>query len=209
MNPIQTQPKQLQQPDISALLQRPNVKFDMGEVGKWSCCNVGAVGPWDYGDYYAWGETEMKSRYAWETYKYCSPPYDDDGVPTCHNIGSDIAWTEYDVAHVKWGGNWHLPSRDQVRALVKNTKKELITIHGVEGLRCNAPNGNAIFITSAGYFTQTWVDWWVCYMGFWSSEPSTQFQEAAYAFIYDADYETSACKSFDREIGLSVRPVSK
>lgn len=34
MNLIQTQSQQLQQPNISALLQQDNVKFDMGEVGK-------------------------------------------------------------------------------------------------------------------------------------------------------------------------------
>ena len=52
MNPIQTQPKQLQQPDISALLQRPNVKFDMGEVGKF----VSTAGSQDKGvvDFLNW-----------------------------------------------------------------------------------------------------------------------------------------------------------
>ena len=49
---MQTQPKQLQEPNISALLQRDDVKFDMGEVGKF----VSTAGSQDKGvvDFLNW-----------------------------------------------------------------------------------------------------------------------------------------------------------
>ncbi|MBO4315774.1 MAG: hypothetical protein J5867_07425, partial [Prevotella sp.] len=70
---------------------------------KWASCNVGATKPEEYGGYYAWGETEEKEVYDESTYKY----YQNDEYV---NLGSDISGTEYDVAHVKWGGNWRMPT---------------------------------------------------------------------------------------------------
>lgn len=70
---------------------------------KWACCNVGATKPEEYGGYYTWGETEEKSVYDWSTCKYWTDSngdgYADDYEFT--NLGSDIAGTGYDVAHVK------------------------------------------------------------------------------------------------------------
>ena len=80
---------------------------------KWACCNVGAIKPEDYGDFYAWGETEIKSYYYWNTYINCS-----GSLETCHFIGNDISCTKYDVAHVKWGGTWVMPSEAQLDELL-------------------------------------------------------------------------------------------
>lgn len=63
---------------------------------KWACCNVGANTPEGYGGYYALGETEEKEIYNWSNYIHCDGNYN-----TCHNIGNDIAGTQYDVAHEK------------------------------------------------------------------------------------------------------------
>ena len=68
---------------------------------KWACCNVGTTTPEGYGGYYAWGETEEKEIYDWTTYIHC-----DGSMETCHDLGSDIAGSEYDVAHVQWGSNF-------------------------------------------------------------------------------------------------------
>ena len=69
--------------------------IDMGAAGKWACCNVGASAPELYGGYFTWGETEGRIYYDWSTYNYC-----DGTQQTCHDIGDDIAGTNYDVAHV-------------------------------------------------------------------------------------------------------------
>ena len=113
---------------------------------KWACCNVGANKPEANGDYYAWGETETKSVYYWDTYVHW-----DDSEENCHNIGSDIADTQYDVAHVKWGGSWVMPSRDQIKELDDNCSYEWTTANGVKGGKFTSKkNGASIFLPAAG-----------------------------------------------------------
>ena len=108
---------------------------------KWACCNVGANKPEAYGDYYAWGETETKSTYDWSSYIHC-----DGSQSTCHNIGSDIAGTQYDVAHVQWGGSWVMPSQSQIKELVENCTHEWTTLNGVNGRNFTGTNGGTIFL---------------------------------------------------------------
>ena len=112
---------------------------------KWACCNVGADKPEAYGGYYAWGETEEKSTYDWSTYIHC-----DGSAGTCHDLGSDIAGTQYDVAHVKWGGSWMIPSLDQITELVNNCTYTWISINGVRGEYFTSPSGGSLFLPAAG-----------------------------------------------------------
>ena len=118
---------------------------------KWACCNVGADKPEAYGGYYAWGETEEKDIYDWNTYIHC------DGTKnTCHDLGGDIAGTQYDVAHVKWGGNWVMPTKEQILELYDNCNYEWTNLNGVEGGRFTSKDNNAcIFLPSAGF---RWYD---------------------------------------------------
>jgi len=116
---------------------------------KWACCNVGATTPEGYGGYYAWGETEEKSDYSWESYAY-TIYYSDGDVVECTNIGSDIAGTSYDVAHVKWGGSWHMPTNTQIKELANNCTGTWTSQNGVYGELVTGPNGNSIFLPAAG-----------------------------------------------------------
>ena len=111
----------------------------------WSCCNVGASTPEGYGGYYAWGETEEKEAYNWSTYTH-----GDGSAETFHNIGDDIAGTEYDVAHVKWGGLWNMPSLEQFWELENNCTISWTSQNGVNGLSVTGPNGNSIFFPAGG-----------------------------------------------------------
>jgi hypothetical protein len=112
---------------------------------KWACCNVGATTPEGYGGYYAWGETEEKDYYDWSTYTHC-----DGSCDTCHDLGIDIAGTQYDVAHVKWGGSWVMPSYDQQVELLDNCSSEWTTVNGINGRVFTGPNGGSIFLPAAG-----------------------------------------------------------
>ena len=113
----------------------------------WTCCNVDATTPEGNGGYYAWGETEEKSYYEWDSYIYCDGSYG-----TCHDIGSDIAGTKYDVAHVKWGGSWVMPSKEQFEELRGNCTFEWTTENGVNGGKITSSNGGTIFLPATGYF---------------------------------------------------------
>ena len=88
--------------------------IDMGAAGKWACCNVGADNPAQSGGYYAWGETEVKTRYEKLTYQHF------DKMKGYIDIGNDIAGSRFDVAYMKWGGDWIMPSYKRIDALLKN-----------------------------------------------------------------------------------------
>lgn len=112
----------------------------------WASFNVGATKPEEVGGYYAWGETETKERYSWSNYIHC-----DGTKETCHDIGADIAGTEYDVAHVKWGGDWTMPTKSQINELIHNCTSQWTTLNGVNGCLITGPNMHTIFLPAGGY----------------------------------------------------------
>ena len=168
---------------------------------KWACCNVGADKPEEYGGYYAWGETEAKSTYDWSTYIHC-----DGSEKTCHTLGSDIAGTEYDVAHVKWGGTWVMPSRKQQDELRDNCAYEWTTVNGVKGGRFTSKkNGKSIFLPAAGGRDDSDLNNAGSYGYYWSSaqDPS----DTNYAYYLDFGSGRTDWSYGSRSYGLSVRPV--
>lgn len=115
--------------------------IDMGLPSgtKWACCNVGASEPTAFGNYYAWGETEPKSIYNGETYSV-------EGIEP----GTDIAGSKYDVAHVKWGGTWQMPSKTQFEELKNKSDYEVTTQNEVRVLKVTGPSGATIYLPAAG-----------------------------------------------------------
>ena len=86
---------------------------DLGLSVKWASCNFAAGAPEDFGGYYAWGEMKEKDNCAMDTYLYFS---NGEWV----NIGSSISGTEYDIAHVKWGNGWRMPTQKEFEELRKD-----------------------------------------------------------------------------------------
>ena len=170
---------------------------------KWACCNVGADTPEAYGGYYAWGETEEKSCYELSTYIHC-----DGSCNTYHDLGSDIAGTQYDVAHVKWGGAWVMPSCEQFEELVKNCTYIWTSKNNVYGGEFIGPNGGTIFLPPAGVrFELEFIN--AGYSGsYWSSTQNPSYSEEAYDFFFRS-YEANWSRDGLRRYGLSVRPVSR
>lgn len=124
---------------------------------KWATCNVGADEPWEYGGYYAWGETEEKSDYSWETYKWCNGTRH-TMIKYCTDSdygrvdNKTVLDPEDDVAHVKWGGSWRMPTIDEINELVYKCIWEWTSINGIKGCRITGPNGNSIFLPEAGMY---------------------------------------------------------
>lgn len=130
----------------------------------WATCNVGATTPLEFGDFYAWGETEPKDVYNWETYIWCNGD-------AC--TSSNQSLTKYcdrnaygkedgklslelddDAAHVKWGGDWHIPTTEEFQELMDYCTFEYDDIdeaHTIEGFRITGPNGNSIIMPATGY----------------------------------------------------------
>lgn len=126
----------------------------------WATCYVGASTPEEYGGLYAWGETETKDVYTDETYLY-TPIYIEgkdsidpegythhtDGYYVYSGLGNDIAGTQYDVANVKWGHGWKIPTCEQAKELILNCTFEYVEKNGVKGFKVTGPNKKSIFFT--------------------------------------------------------------
>ncbi len=163
---------------------------------KWACCNVGASKPEGYGGYYAWGETNVKKVYDWSTYKHC-----DGSKSNCHDIGDDIAGTKYDVAHVKWGANWHMPSYDQIVELKYECRIELVVLNNINCYKFTGPNGVSIYFPAAGIREDAKLNEVGANACIWSSELEEGSDNMA------SGYNTKSSRSFYRNSGLPIRPV--
>lgn len=104
-------------------------------------------------------ENEWREQYIYYDYDSCE---DNDSAglggkeinldPNYEHYESvDIAGTQYDVAHVKWGNNWRMPTNDDIEELVENCSTEWTSLNGVKGCKFIGPNGNSIFLPAAGY----------------------------------------------------------
>ncbi len=170
----------------------------------WATCNIGATKPEDYGDYYAWGETETKGMYSWDTYKYGRSNDDVD------NIGSNIAGTKYDVAHVKWGGDWRMPTTKQFKELIDNTTSEFITRDGIMGQRFIGENGGTIFLPAAGYHKDSNLKGISENGNYWTSSLFDDLPSNGpihLSFDEDSNCRLVRVKNIIPFWGLSVRPV--
>lgn len=168
---------------------------------KWATCNVGASKPEDYGGYYAWGETEEKNDYSRDTYKYY------DSSIGYVDIGSNISGTQYDVAHVKWGSSWRMPTLDEIKELVDNCTWEWTTYNGVEGRLVTGPNGNSIFLPAAGYRYVTDFYDRGSYGRYWSAASIEGGSDYACVLDFFSGY-SNWYGWYDRRNGFTVRPVT-
>lgn len=168
---------------------------------KWASCNVGATKPEEYGGYYAWGETEEKEYYRWSTYIHC-----DGSSSTRHDLGSDISGTQYDVAHVKWGGNWCMPTLDDIKELYENCPYEWTTLNGVNGYKFTSKiNGNSIFLPAAGYRNYGGLYNAGEYGLYWFGTQYPNNSGDAFALNFYSGF--AIWNHYERSRGYSVRPV--
>lgn len=167
---------------------------DLGLSVKWATCNVGADHPEDYGDYYAWGEIVTKSSYNKATSKTFS-------MDLC-DIGGNL---EYDAATAKWGSSWRLPTREEIKELVKKCKWKWTTYKGMRGYLVKGPNGNSIFLPATGYRMNASNPKVGENGNYWSSTPKEGGLDAYRLTFND---KTRSVDSPRRGTGRSIRPVS-
>ena len=186
---------------------------DLGLSVKWATCNVGAEAPEDYGDYYAWGETETKSNYDWSTYKWCNGSFttqtkyctDSSYGAVDNKTTLDL---EDDVAHVKWGSKWRMPTYDELNELKNNCTWTWTTQNGKDGYKVTSKtNGNSIFLPAAGYRHGSSLDHAGSNGYYWSSSLNQSHTDHAYyLYFYSGGVDLYSNR---RCYGLSVRPVTE
>ncbi len=193
-------------------------EVDLGLSVNWAGWNVGASAPEEYGGYYAWGETAEKSDYdyVWYTYKWCNGSGDtmtkyciDSYYGTVD--GKTVLEPQDDVAHVKWGNGWRMPTKDELEELY-NCTWTWISYNGVNGYKVTGKelsNGkrNSIFLPAAGYRYGTSLCDAGSYGGFWSSALNSGSSDLAYVLYFGSDYRY--VDDDYRFYGQSVRPVKE
>ena len=186
--------------------------IDLGLSVKWATMNVGATSPEDYGGYYAWGETEEKENYDWSTYKWCNGSYDTQTKYCTESYygtvdNKTVLDPEDDVAHVKWGGSWRMPTNAELNELLNNCTWEWTTLNGVNGYTVTGPNGNSIFLPAAGYRYGTGVYNRGSHGYYWSSSLDSDDGNYACGLYFGSGFYDWYFNN--RYYGLSVRPVSE
>lgn len=168
--------------------------IDLGLSVKWASYNVGASSPEDYGGLYGWADP---------TGEKTSANYDDYPSP---NPPENISGTQYDIARTKWGGNWRLPKQEEFVELIERCDWKWLKYKGIAGYLVTGPNGNRIFLPTAGW---RGGDGNVCNRGSYGYYWSGTLKSSGYAyclnFFSDNRYPSSG---YYRCSGHSVRPVS-
>lgn len=177
---------------------------DLGLSVKWATMNVGALKPEGYGHYFAWGEIYSKTEYSWATYKD-NPSGDGKTFTKYATNKKTVLDPEDDVAHVKWGGNWRMPTEAERDELCTNCTWTWTTQHGVDGFSVKGPNGKSIFLPAAGFYNGTNLNNAGSWGRYWLSSLNASDSSGAYYLSFYSDYVSR--NSNARYCGRSVRPV--
>ena len=204
-------------------------KVQLWEGGPyWATKNVGAKKPEDYGYYFWWGDTVgykcskfsliVNNIFVASDWSNLIFSFLGDNVPTFRksiSILQSEGWImsygvlvpKHDAAQAHWGGDWRMPTRDELNALKNNCDWTWTTLNGVKGYIIKgrgAYASNSIFLPCAGSGYGTSLDGSGLFGVYWSSVPGSNSYDA-YVLLFDSGYHYT--DSYGRFNGLSVRPV--
>lgn len=166
---------------------------DLGLSVKWASFNVGASKPEEYGGLYGWGDaTGTKTSTDNADYPSANPP-------------EYISGTEYDIAHMKWGGTWRLPTKEEQDELVEKCQWKKGSYHGVKGYTVTGPNGNTIFLPGVGGRIEEKTYYQVDGADYWSGTLGSNTDTAYYLYYYIGEDPTVG--TLPRYYGFAVRAV--
>ena len=195
----------------------PSGAVDLGLSVYWGTTNIGASKPEDYGDYYAWGETEPKEKYSWPNYKFgtsASGPFSKYNTKSSFGTvdNKTVLEPEDDVAHVKLGGKWRMPTDAEWTELRTKCTWTWVTNYngsGINGELVESTNGNSIFLPAAGYRS------YVQFLGvgsfghYWSPSLTFYPRDARCGVSFASNSVGGGDGGSERRWGQSVRPVSE
>ena len=198
-------------------------KVQLWEGGPyWATTNIGAKKPWESGSYFWWGDTVgyMRENNAWVASDGSTSNFSFVGSSTpTNNKSIDILKREgwitednvlapvHDAAHVQWGGNWRMPTLDELNSLNNNCDWIWTTTNGVNGYVVRGRGDYAsvsIFLPAAGYGDGTSLGYAGSSGRYWSSVPYSGSNHSWYLYFNSGDHTTYR---YSRYSGQSVRPV--
>ena len=167
---------------------------DLGLSVKWAACNIGSTSPEILGSYYSWGETDTKKR------------YNKGNVQNNAGNAKDISSNKkYDVSRKLWGEPWRLPTAEEMKELCDSCTWQWASLNGMNGYRVIGPNGNSIFLPTAGLYNDLNVEDGGKQGYYWASQKtSNDSAEAVYLHINNDKYMVLDTAAF---YGMNIRPV--
>lgn len=199
---------------------KESAAVDLGLSVKWAPFNIGAEKPEEHGDYFAWGETDAKSRYDSDNYIFRESgefreikfnKYNTDSERGIVDGRTELEPVD-DAAHVKWGGNWRMPTKAEWDELRENCTWTWTTVKGVNGYKItsNKPGykNRSIFLPAAGYCGgryMTHSDYEdVDYMSWYWSSTLAEGSNYSESVVFNSEYIT---EGGSRTVGASIRPI--
>lgn len=156
----------------------------------WGDRNLGSLTTEEPGNYYRFGEIIPFTK-ASSTYKLIT--------------STNIAGTKYDAATSILGGNYHIPTFEQIEELIDYCSWKWITKHNINGIEVTGPNGSHIFLPAGGYIGEslTKTDGLNTFGLYWSELQSLKDFSACLKFHPNH----FAWDCFNPSFGFPIRPV--
>lgn len=177
----------------------------------WATMNVGANKPSDSGLYFQWGDTKGytkaqvgkgkgKKEFSshWSDYKFGERT--NFNKYTTKGAALDL---EDDAANANIGGDWHIPSPEQIKELIDNTTNEFTMQDGISGylFTSKKDSSKTLFIPASGIVLDGSIEFADTYVIFWASMLNMEYITCAQVYVYARlDYAGRCC-------GIPVRGV--
>jgi uncharacterized repeat protein (TIGR02543 family) len=201
-----------------------HAKVQLWEGGPyWATTNIGAEKPEDYGYYFWWGDTmgyKLESN-KWVasddsaanySFSYGNAPTYNKSITTLQSeewiTADEVLAPEHDAAHVHWGGNWRMPTNQELADLVSKCNWTWTKVNNVQGYAVRGKGdyaANSIFLPCAGYGWGTSLYDAGSRGYYWSSIPHSDDSRLAWGLLFNSGYHDSY--NIDRYPGRPVRPV--
>lgn len=181
----------------------------------WATCNVGAKNSEEAGLYFQWGDTRgytieqiRKNKQCSFTNYKCGSNENSSSFSKYKKKGAKLELAD-DAANIYMGGDWHMPTSEQIQELIDNTTREFeIFNNGISYMTFTSKNDitKSIIISTAGCALDDSVDYSGNYGYIWSSMLNTSF--VAYGqYLY---FDLGGAKLYSSGIrwyGMQVRGV--
>ena len=194
-------------------------------------CNVGADSPEEYGDYFAWGATEpyytgytmngtTPTVTSWKDgksagYALANAPFYSSGtvdapIYTTYTTAGDVLAAEHDAVRANMGGDWRMPTTEEIKALYDNTTSTWTDNYNDTGIAGRIFTGkgdyanSSLFLPAAGSFNDTSYRDGGVRGNYWSS---ALYSSSSGRFLYFNSGHVYPQHYYSRYFGFPVRAV--
>lgn len=206
----------------------------------WATTNIGAEKPENLGYLFWWGDVvgykHQKNKWVTADGSASNFLFDREYVPTIYDdefddengfgqgeddsrleeegwITSDgILAPEHDAAHVQWGGEWRMPTDEELDDLVEKCDWTWTKVNGVAGYVVRGRGAfasDSIFLPAAGSgFTFQYTGAGM-YGRYWSAVSGSADYDCNNAWYLDFDSKNRGNSNYYRYYGFSIRPVQE